>query len=199
MLGPDRNAPVEIWSAACSTGEEAYSLATLLYSIAGSGNPGVRVLGTDIDRDAIRTASYGSYEKLTPTALPQVPWAQYFIDRPYSIEPWHILRHMVEFMPLDILSNSAQPCLADIFPNGCDIIFCRNILIYMNREAQATILDLCAKMLKPNGLLVLGCGETVPRHTSLALEVLNSRARIFRKTTRREALPCSADLPSESS
>jgi len=193
IIGPARSAPVTIWSAACSTGEEAYSLAALLYSLTGAGHPGARVAGTDIDPEAIKYASYGSYAKVMPSSIPQTPWSKYFIDRPNAIEPWQILRHMVEFMPMDLLSKSAPFLLANIFPGGCDVIFCRNVLIYMNREAQARVLSLCADMLRPNGLLVLGTGETVPKPSALALEMINPKARIFRKITKREALPCSAD------
>ena len=142
-------------SVGCSTGEEAYTLAMLLDSALGAAGP-QRLFGitaTDVSQPALAIARQATYPI---QRLSEIPPAY----RERSIEAdgdtFHIverLRKRVGFACVNLLHASRAPL------RKLDLIFCQNVLIYFARERRGELLDALARLLQPNGLLVLGPGE----------------------------------------
>lgn len=155
----NRGRPLEIWSAACSTGEEPYSIAIKLRDSLSNPDYQVSVLATDIDTSAIATAKAGMYtlERVKPVS--EVQLKQYFLRGTGSragmarIKP--NIRNMVEFDVLNLL--------APVWPldTRFDAIFCRNTLIYFDKQTQSKVLERFARVMKPGGLLFVGHSENL--------------------------------------
>lgn len=155
----NRGRPLEIWSAACSTGEEPYSIAIKLRDSLSNPDYQVSVLATDIDTSAIATAKAGMYtlERVKPVSEAQLK--QYFLRGTGSrvgmarIKP--NIRNMVEFDVLNLL--------APVWPldTRFDAIFCRNTLIYFDKQTQSKVLERFARVMKPGGLLFVGHSENL--------------------------------------
>jgi chemotaxis protein methyltransferase CheR len=143
---------IKIWSAAASSGQEAYSLAMLLLET-GFSDWTVEILGTDISEQILERARQGRYMQLEVNrGLPMQHLVKYF-DRE-GLE-WRLKEHvrrMVRFMQADLRN---PPRLS-----GYDFIFCRNVLIYFDIATKKQILERLRKSLVPGGLLVLGSAES---------------------------------------
>jgi chemotaxis protein methyltransferase CheR len=146
---------LNIWSAGCSSGQEAYSLAMLVLDWL-PGNPGakVRILGTDISTTMIERARAGSYtQPEINRGLPAQNLVKYFDQ---SGRDWTLraqVREMVRFE----LGNLALP------PVGvplCDIVFLRNVLIYFDLATKRAVLQNVRRVLRRGGFLVLGGAES---------------------------------------
>lgn len=144
---------VRIWSAAASTGQEAYSLAVLLQQL-GRGYTQVEILATDISEQVLARAKEGRYLQcevnrgLTPELL-----QRYFTLREGSWFVKEDLRRMVKFQQWDLRK---EPAVLGCF----DLILCRNVLIYFNRDTKQKILQSLGGNLYPGGSVILGCAET---------------------------------------
>lgn len=148
--------PFRVWCSACSTGEEAWSLAMTLRE-AGCA---AQVLATDIDTDALATAQAGVYRMERAAAMPPQQLREHFLRGGGANAGWVSvrpdLRAMVSFKPLN-LQAASWPDLGSF-----DAIFCRNVVIYFDRAAQARLIDRFAALLRPGGLLAVGHAECFP-------------------------------------
>lgn len=144
---------ISIWSAAASTGQEAYSLAMLMREHFPHV-PEVTILGTDISREVLERAQSGRYSQLEVNrGLPATLLVKYFRQ---DGREWVInddIRRVVTFRQLNLAES-----LAEVPP--MDIVFLRNILIYFDTAAKAQALNRVADVLGPNGYLFLGGAET---------------------------------------
>ena len=151
-----RGKPLRVWSSACSTGEEAWSIAMVLREADCAGE----VRGTDIDTEVLQTASTGVYRSDRVAGLPADRLRKHFLrgtgsnDGFVSIRPE--LRPMAKFAPLN-LQSSAWPA-----QERFDAIFCRNVVIYFDRDSQKRLLARLADLLVPGGLLMVGHSESFP-------------------------------------
>jgi chemotaxis protein methyltransferase CheR len=149
-------APLRIWSAAASTGQEAYSIAIVARELA-SAMPGrrVEILGTDIARETLQRARDGVYTQFEiQRGLPMQMLVKHFekIDTQWRIKP--DLRSAVTFREVNLLS--------DLRALGqFDIVFCRNVLIYFDAPTKTRVLEAIAKQMPADGVLFLGGAETV--------------------------------------
>ena len=151
------HAPLTIWCSASSTGEEPYSIAMTLCEAFDSLTPPVQIIATDIDTNVLATASEGMYglervEKMDPARL-----KRFFLrgkgrnDGMVRVRPE--LRQLVTFRQLNLLSDSWPV-------NGqFDAIFCRNVMIYFDKETQRKILARFVPLMKPHALLFAGHSE----------------------------------------
>ena len=148
--------PLRIWSAAASTGQEAYSLAMLVSEMGPAlhGRP-VQILGTDIARAPLaraREASYSQFE--VQRGLPARMLIKYFTKEG---DGWRLIkpiRDMAEFREWNLLHDPS--------PLGrFDVVFCRNVLIYFDLPTKTRVLSLIASRMVPGGLLYLGGAETI--------------------------------------
>jgi two-component system, chemotaxis family, CheB/CheR fusion protein len=165
---------LRVWSAGCSTGEEAYSLAiTLAEAMGDKPEPSdVRIFATDVDSAALAFARRGVYP---PAALENVPAplrARYFMKSVGGYEVVKSLRSLMIFGEHDLGARAPFPRI--------DLILCRNVLIYFTLPMQRAALETFGFSLRDDGRLVLGPSETVAAMPSLFVED-HARLRIYRR------------------
>ncbi|MGE8190905.1 CheR family methyltransferase [Pseudomonas sp. NPDC086278] len=167
---------IRVWSAGCSTGEEAYSLAMLLndqLQVEGS-QASLQVFATDIDERAISFGRAGLYPQAIITDVPPTRLRHHFIKEDEHFRIRKELRERVLFAKHSLLSD---PPFSQI-----DLIVCRNLLIYLDREVQREILQMFHFALRPGGFLFLGSSESADACHELFAPV-DKRNRIFRAKT----------------
>ncbi|UEM04227.1 protein-glutamate O-methyltransferase [Skermanella rosea] len=147
---------IRIWSAACSSGQEAYSLAMLLLD-EGARLDGWRfeIVGTDLSSEMVEKAKAGIYTQFeVQRGLPITHLVKYFKQ---IGDKWQLndkIRQMVSFREYNLLT--------DLTPLGqFDVVFCRNVLIYFDQPTKGKVLDSIAKLMPADGVLYLGGAETV--------------------------------------
>ena len=156
---------LKIWSAACSTGDEPYSLVMLLAKHMPLSN--IKVFATDIDRLVMEKAKIGIYNKKSLKELPPQFIKDHFMkidDKTYQIS--EEVRSCVEFSHHDLL--------LDIYPDNYDLIICRNVLIYFTDDAKKRIYNKFFKALKNKGVLFVGSTEQMLGATQLGFQSLSS-------------------------
>jgi chemotaxis protein methyltransferase CheR len=149
-------AKLRIWSAAASTGQEAYSLAMILSETrAALGAREVEIVGTDIAREPLSRAREGIYSQFeVQRGLPVTMLVKYFKKDGSNWRIADSLRAMASFREWNLLG--------DLRPLGTfDMVFCRNVLIYFDAPTKAKALAAIAKQMAPDALLFLGGAETV--------------------------------------
>ncbi|MCJ8501951.1 CheR family methyltransferase [Desulfatitalea alkaliphila] len=148
--------PLRIWSAACSTGQEVFSIAIVLRELLGN-NPkyNIQLLGTDISDAAIKQASSGIYNRFEiERGLPRERLQRYFT---VSGDNWKIkdeIRSMATFRKINLLAPFTGM-------GKFDLIFCRNVAIYFTLEDRMGLFDKIADTLVPDGYLIIGSTESL--------------------------------------
>lgn len=166
---------LRLWSAACSTGEEAYTLAMLCEEIRVKGYPRAefKVFATDVDKTALEIAGAGIYPRSVVADLPPDLLKRYFV--PDGTENFRVQR------PLrDRLIFARQDLLSDPPFTKIDVVVCRNLLIYLQPEAQRKLLALFHFSLVAGGLLFLGGSESLG-DLAYAFDAVDGKHRIHRK------------------
>ncbi len=148
---------ISLWSAGCSTGEETYTLAFLARMQWKDLETRIRILGSDLNENSIQIAQKAEYSSWSLRALRELERNLYFLGNsdPYEVRKEY--RMIVDFRLENLLKIS--------YLEEFDIILCRNVFIYLNKETKSTILERFANALKPGGFLVLGhseAGEVIP-------------------------------------
>jgi chemotaxis protein methyltransferase CheR len=160
---------LKIWSAACSTGMEAYTTAIVLDNMLRTGSRfQFRVLGTDISTSVLRLAKLGIYSREMIAPVPEELAKRYFL-RPRdksSVEVRVVpeLRRAVNFMRMNLM-DPVYPVDRDV-----DIIFCRNVLIYFDKATQRKVVDRLCSHLRPGGYLLVGHSESMIHQGSVGLK-----------------------------
>lgn len=165
---------LRIWSAGCSTGEEAYSIAMVVDQLTGEleKNINVRIFATDLDEDAVAFARRGIFSARALTELPEEMIERYFMPIGDEFEVRKHLRGMLVFGEHDLARRAPFPRI--------DLVLCRNVLIYFTPPLQRRALDLFGFSLRNGGYLVLGKSETVnPLGEHFALD--HARLKVFRR------------------
>ncbi|HEY8361190.1 MAG TPA: CheR family methyltransferase, partial [Ramlibacter sp.] len=184
--GPDDT--VRVWSIACATGEEAYSLAMVLSEYARELDtpPVIQVFATDIDAQAVQVAREGLYPATIMADVSDDRLRRFFIKEHGGYRIRRELREMVLFAVHDVLRDSPFSRL--------DLVSCRNLLIYLTRDAQTRVLDTIHFALAPHGKLFLGSSEAVDEGSPL-FTLLDKNHRIYaQRPTRRPAVPIAAGI-----
>ena len=156
---PEHKDPsIKIWSAACSSGQEPYSLAMLCeeYKASNSFNKRVEILATDLSSDILQKAKKGEFDRLSIARGLSDKRLKSFFSEELSGQ-WQVnslLKRYIQFKALNLLESYQSL-------GTFDIIFCRNVLIYFTRETKTDILERMHKCLKPGGLLCLGSSESL--------------------------------------
>jgi chemotaxis protein methyltransferase CheR len=146
---------LRIWSAACSAGQEAYSLAMLVKDqMPQLQNWQIDIVGTDISQEMINQGKAGTYSELEIQDLPTELLHKHFNK---DGDKWTIdnqIRQMVQLTTLDLLQPFSTL-------GQFDIIFCRNVLTYFPDAIKSSIIIAISKQISPDGFLVLGINETI--------------------------------------
>jgi len=151
---------LKVWSAACSTGMEAYTTAMVLDEMARTGTRmRFRILGTDISTAVLRIAKAAIYTRDTLSPVPDDFVKRYFLrSRNRLSDEVRVvpeLRKLIHFMRMNLMDTS-YPVDRDV-----DIIFCRNVLIYFEKETQRKVVSQLCDHLRPGGYLMVGHSESM--------------------------------------
>jgi len=151
---------VRIWSAGCSTGEEPYSLAMALHELFPS-NWDVKILATDLDSNVLKKAHAGVYSAANVNGLDDALLKRWFLKskdgESYKVKPK--LQQLISFKRLNLLQEWPMK-------GPFDLILCRNVVIYFDKDTKDLLFKRYAKILAPHGHLFLGHSETMGKeHT----------------------------------
>jgi len=163
------------WSAGSATGEEPYTLAIMAKELLPK-KIDVRILGTDISKKSLEAARRGIYPPASLDETPERIKEKYFVfeEGHYHLAPE--IKEMVTFRKLDLL--------ADPYPQRVDLILCRNVLIYLTKEAQDIILSGFFGSLVPRGVLVLGKVEALSGEARKLFSPIDVRERVYSRPFR---------------
>ena len=194
FAGKKHGDELRVWVTGCSTGEEAYSIAMLLCEHAEklSEPPSLQVFATDLDDQAIQQARDGVYPLTIEADVSQERLRQFFIRDNGKYRVKKDIRDKVLFANHNVLSDPAF--------SRVDLVTCRNLLIYLNREAQMRVFDVFHFALRPGGLLFIGGAESADGAHSL-FSALDNHHRIYvrrsipRPTWKIPALPTRVPAP----
>lgn len=153
------NRRLRIWSAGCSTGEEPYSIAMVLREqLPAHEGWDARILATDLDSNVLQTAQEGIYDAERIRTLPASRVRRWFLKgrgrNAGTVRAHPDLRGMITFRQLNLLGP--WPIKGPI-----DFIFCRNVVIYFDKDTQRTLFDRYADILEPEGRLFIGHSESL--------------------------------------
>jgi two-component system CheB/CheR fusion protein len=164
------------WIPACSTGEEAYSLAILFIEVLETYKKdkkiSLQIFATDIDRDAIEKARKGFFTENIATHVSAERLSRFFTVEGNGYRISSIVREMVVFAPQNVIKDPPFTKL--------DILSCRNLMIYLDTELQKKLLGLFCYSLNPGGLLILGAAETLGANKDSFTE-FDSRLKLFKR------------------
>ena len=144
---------LSFWSAASSSGQEAYSLAMMLCEM-GLQDWSIDILGTDLNEKMVERARIGAFAQIEVNrGLPATHLVKYFErhDLEWRVKP--ILQKMVRFEKFDLRHSMRMM-------NGCDFVLCRNVLIYFDMDTKRNILQEISKTMASGGYLLMGAAET---------------------------------------
>ncbi|HXV21945.1 MAG TPA: chemotaxis protein CheB, partial [Desulfuromonadales bacterium] len=176
LAGHPTGRVLRAWSAGCSTGEEAYTLAIAFKEVLAKVKPKasftLQIFATDLDRDAIDKARQGVYPANIAADVSAERLQRFFVKESSGYRVGKEIREMVTFATQNVIMDPPFTKL--------DILICRNLLIYLTPELQKKLLPLFHYSLNPGGVLFLGSAENVSAHTDL-FAPLNLKARLFRR------------------
>lgn len=148
-----RTGEIRVWSSACSTGEEPYTIGMVLKEIFGE-NVKIKILATDISEKALKTATAGEYPRSTVSVIQPYYIQKYFTSEGGKYRITDELKEIVTFRLFNLMNPFP-------FSNKFDIIFCRNVMIYFDSETQEKIVDKFYNSLSTGGLLFIGHSESL--------------------------------------
>src|SRR5262249_7401677 len=163
---------IRVWVSGCATGEEAYTFAILLLEEAAKHplRPPIQVFGSDLDSRALAAAREGRYPAAIETDVSEERLRRYFTRESDSYRVRQELRDIVLFAIHDLLKD---PPFSHV-----DLISCRNVLIYLDRDLQEQVCGTFHYALNPGGFLMLGVSETAD-HPSGLFRLIDRSARIY--------------------
>ena len=151
---------LKIWSAACSTGDEPYSLVMALSRYIPLGM--IHVIATDIDKQVIAKAKTGIYSEKSIAAVPADLKKRYFTKIGLSYQISDEIKKRVEFRTHNLLEGN--------YPKDFHMIVCRNVLIYFTEEAKDTVFRKFYQSLVPGGIFFTGATEQIINHKEIGYE-----------------------------
>ena len=168
----DGGESIRVWVAGCATGEEAYSIAILLLEEAARREtlPDIQIFATDLDASALTTAREGRYPAVIEADVSEQRLKRFFSREGDNYRIKKEARGLIVF--------AAHSVLKDPPFSRLDLVSCRNLLIYLQRDVQNQLLATLHYALKPGGYLFLGSVETVDARPSL-FRIVDRKARIF--------------------
>ena len=177
LAGHPAGGTLRAWVTACSTGEEAYSLAIAIREAQERVNPTahhpLQIFATDLDKDAIEQARIGAYPANIAQDVSEQRLRRFFVQEERGYRVAKEIRDMVIFAPQNLVTDPPFTKL--------DLISCRNLLIYLETELQQKLLSLFHYALNRGGILLLGNSETVGADTGM-FAALSGKTRLYRRS-----------------
>ncbi|KAF0118369.1 MAG: chemotaxis protein methyltransferase CheR [Rhodospirillaceae bacterium] len=159
--GTGEQPTLQVWSAASSSGEELYTIAMLLHDLLGEtlNQWTLRLMGTDIDDDALAKAQRGVYTNWSFRCTPEKDRDRHFqpVQDGFAVCP--ALKALTTFQHLNLVTDSFPVVTRDLW--NCDLILCRNVFIYFSQDVVRRVLAKLAESLVPEGILLLGASDGV--------------------------------------
>ncbi len=167
---------IRVWVCGCATGEEAYSVAMLLLEEVGrhEPRPAIQVFGSDLDARALAVAREGRYPAATETDVSEEQLRRFFVREGEGYRVREELRDVVLFAVHDLLKD---PPFSRV-----DLVTCRNVLIYLDRELQEQVCSTFNYALSPGGFLMLGTSESADSPAGL-FRIVDRNARLYRSSS----------------
>jgi two-component system, chemotaxis family, CheB/CheR fusion protein len=164
---------IRVWSVGCTTGEEAYSLAMLLLEESARHEfvPKIQIFATDLHQPSLKKAREGLYPGDIEADVSPERLSRFFTKENGSYRMRKEVRELVLFAPHNLISDPPFSRL--------DLISCRNLLIYIQRDAQREVLDVLHYSLRPDGFLFIGTSETVD--ATHLFQVMDKKSCVYRK------------------
>ena len=165
LIKEAKSPDLRIWSAGCSSGEEAYTLAMLIddYFAQGKGRWDTTILATDLSENALGKGNRGRYPAASLSPLPESWIKRYFREvsgDPSEVEVVEALKKEVVFRRFNLMETRFS------FKKPFDVIFCRNVMIYFDEDTKHTLVQRFYDQLRPGGYLFIGHSETIDRRRS---------------------------------
>ncbi len=151
---------LKIWSAACSTGDEPYSLVMALSKHVPLNN--IKIIATDLDKQVIAKAKTGLYNAKSIEGVPDDLKKKYFTQIGPSYKIADEIKARVEFKEHNLLK--------DVYPSDCHLIVCRNVLIYFTEETKQDIFMKFQRNLKQGGILFIGSTEQIINYRDIGYQ-----------------------------
>jgi len=190
--GRDSEDDLRIWVPGCATGEEAYSIGMLLLNYARTVDfpPQIQIFATDVDEDALKVARRGYYPESITTDVSEQQLKQFFIKESYEYQVRDELRDIILFAKHNLLGS---PPFSNL-----DLISCRNLLIYLDKDLQVQVFNLFHYALKSKGFLFLGKSDSNLEAPDLFIDI-DSQNRIFQRSTQANKKDYSINFPIQTS
>ncbi len=174
MLGRCGMKSVSLWSSACSTGEEPYTMAIVLRERFPSAR--FNIYASDISSQTLDAARRGLYNSYSIRNTPGPYLAKYFKNggQSYELDPG--IRNTVRFMNINLADDRK-------FLNGMDVIFCRNVLIYFDTRSKRKVVSRLYNSLRPGGYLFIGKSESLHDITRAFKPLIFNKTLVYQRTT----------------
>lgn len=169
-----RGNSIAIWSAACSTGEEPYTLSMLLLEKGISLRK--EILASDISDETIGAAQNASYNSYSIRNVPPQYLKKYFKPNGQNHELFPLVKNSVQFANINLVDEKKMR-----FITGKDVIFCRNVLIYFDDKAKKKAVSLLYDSLKPGGYLIIGLSESLHNVTRAFKPLVINKTVVYQK------------------
>jgi chemotaxis protein methyltransferase CheR len=178
----DNPRTLRIWSSACSTGEEPYSIAiAVAEALPFSEAWRIEILATDISRRALLHAERGVYSGRSLANLTSQQIENYFTKTPHGFVVKPRIRRMISFVPMNLTQA--------VYVGRMDCIFGMNVLMYFSGERRASVIGRFIESLEPGGYLILGHAESLSSHAHARLDsVAIGDCRLYRKPAKQMSL-----------
>lgn len=157
---------LKVWSAGCANGSEPYTLAIILYELGAATFHQHEILATDLDKRSLDQAEAGIYTESEIKGVSEKQRHRYFHPVGDNWQVRDFLRKSVKF--------KQQNLLTDPFPQDCDLILCRNVVIYFTQEAKDKLYPRLQAALRPGGVLMVGGTEPILRYADYGFQQLGS-------------------------
>jgi chemotaxis protein methyltransferase CheR len=168
--------PIWLWSAGCSTGEEAYTLALTAHRVFGKG--GYRVLGTDVNPKAIAAARVGAYGQWSLRGVSDDRREALSVTGAQTVRVPEEVKSSVRFETQNLVDESAYATTGMV---TFELVMCRNVLIYMSHSARARVIAHLAASVSPGGVLILGHGEAAGLEVGHLIAERHPAGVVYRK------------------
>ena len=175
MAARNSSQPFRVWSAACSSGEEVYSIAMILADCLGTEAGAWEVIGSDISTRVLQKARAGHYTAERTRHIPAAYLQRFCLrgigEHQGTLLVDRILRDRVQFMQINL--NETLPRLGQF-----DMVFLRNVMIYFNGDTKREVVERICGVIKPNGHLCIGHSESLNNIIDMGRSIATS---VYRK------------------